>query len=127
MAYVPGPNPKVRPPTRLRNPTSRSEVMSFRSPVVRNLLIARHVVLGRRPDEVVLKATGSRTGLVKDRARRGRRTTRVLGPRRPRGRREVLASLVRWPGTTRVRRPKRGPGQPEERQRGSSRRDGEDS
>jgi hypothetical protein len=47
-------------------PTSRSEVMSFRSRVVRNLLEARHVVLGRRPDEVVLEATGSGSGLVKD-------------------------------------------------------------
>jgi len=65
----PGPNPKVRPPTRPVQPELAERGVSFRSRVVRNLLEARHVVLGRRPDEVVLKATGSGTGLVEDRAR----------------------------------------------------------
>ena len=76
--------------------------MSFRSRVVRNLLEARHVVMGRRPDEVVFESHRFRTGLVEDRARRGRRMTRVLGPRRPRGRREVLAGLARSPDSRRV-------------------------
>src|SRR5262249_32672051 len=80
----PGPNPKVRPPTRAAQPDLAERGMSFRSRL-RNLLEALDVVLGRRPDEVVLKATLSGKGLVEDRALRGRRITRVLGPRIPRG------------------------------------------
>jgi hypothetical protein len=108
----PGPNPKVRP-TRPVQPELVERGVSFRSRVVRNLLEARHVVLGRRPDEVVLKATPSGTGLVEHRARRGRRMTRVLGPRRPRIRREVLAGLARSPSSTWVRRPEGGSRKPE--------------
>jgi hypothetical protein len=101
--------------------------MSFRSRVVRNLLEARHVVLGWRPDEVVLKATLPREYLVKHRARRGRRMSRVLGPRRPRARREVLAGLVRRTSAAGVGRPERGSCKTKNREAQSCCRHDEDS
>ena len=86
-ARVPGAEPEGPAADAPCSTRPRGASVSFRSRVgVRDLLEARHVVLRRRPDEVVLKATGSGTGLVKDRARRGRRITRVLGPRVARGR-----------------------------------------
>ena len=69
MARVPGAEPEGPAPDAPCSTQLAERGVSFRSRVVRNLLEARHVVLGRRPDEVVLKATGSGTGLVEDRAR----------------------------------------------------------